>query len=518
MRALLPLALLAAAPAAAQAPHLEQRGEATQLIVDGKPFLILGGELGNSSASNREWLRPRWAKLRAMHLNTVLAPVSWELIEPVEGQFDFSSLDWLLEDARANGMHLVLLWFGAWKNSMSTYVPGWVKRDTTRFPRVAGPDGKSQEILSAFGAETLAADKKVFAALMAHLHKVDARGTVLMVQVENEIGMLPTAREPGPAIDAAFAEPAPEALLDQLPRAPSRVRWGELFPGGGEEAFQAWAYARYVEAVAAAGKAADPLPMYVNGAQARPGVKPGGYPSGGPLAHLMRVWRKGAPSLDFLAPDIYFPNFAEIAGGYAQPDNPLFVPEANNAGDPRAGANAMLVFGKHKGIGFSPFSIETIGDAAAERLTGLYATLDQLTPTILEAQEKGWIAGFGAPVAFDGTVDESVQTASFGGYRFTATFIDPWTLRDKQQIAEHGALLIWLGGEDFLVAGSGVTFTVEPEDGKGRAGLDRVEEGGFAGGRWVAGRRFNGDQTHQGRHVRLPPGEFGIQRVRLYRY
>ncbi|MDF7774921.1 DUF5597 domain-containing protein [Sphingomonas sp. AOB5] len=496
IRWLFSLMLLAATPAFAQIPQVAQRGEVRQLIVDGKPFLILGGELGNSSSSNRAYMARHWAKLRAMRLNTVLAPVSWELIEPVEGQFDFSSVNWLIEDARASDMRLVILWFGTWKNSMSSYVPAWVKRDTKRFPRTTDAEGRSQEILSALSPAVRDADARAFAALMAHLRKVDGeRHTVIMVQVENEIGFLPTAREHGAVADAAYAK-----------------------AGGDEERFTALSYARFVEVVAGAGKRAYPLPMFVNGAQGRPGKKPGEYPSGGPLAHLMAEWRKGAPSIDFIAPDIYFPNFAGIVAGYVTPQNPLFVPEANNAGDPRAAANAMLVIGKHGGMGFSPFSIENISDAGAERLGGLYALLESMAPVILTAQSEGRIAGFAPPVTFDGVVDEAPQSVTIGGYRLTVSFVDPWTAKDKQQPSEHGGMVIWLGGEEFLVAGRGVTLTVEPADGKGRAGLDAVDEGRFEGGKWIAGRRLNGDETHQGRHVRLPPGQFGVQKVRLYRY
>jgi beta-galactosidase GanA len=387
-----------------------------------------------------------------------------------------------------------------------------VKRDRKRFPYAIAADDRPQEILSVFGAATRDADARAFAALMAHLREVDGkRGTVILVQVENEIGFLPDAREHGPEAEAAFARPAPNASLENPPRSLSRAPWTS------EEAFTAWHYARYVEAVAAAGKAAYPLPMFVNGAQGRPGRKPGEYPSGGPLPHLMDVWRRGTHSIDFFAPDIYFPSFAAIAEGYARPDNPLFVPEANNAGDSRAAANAMLVIGRHRGIGFSPFSIENAG-AGGEALAGLYAMLGSMAPQILAAQSEGRITGFAVPVSFEGVVDEKPQGMTFGDYRFTAGFVDPWTAKDRQQPAEHGALLIWLGGEDYLIAGSGVTFTVEPADGKGRAGFDRVEEGGFVSGKWRAGRRLNGDQTHQGRHVRLPPGAFGIQKLRLYRY
>src|SRR5690606_18979845 len=278
------LALLFAVPAGAQTdpPHLEQRGHATQLIVDGEPFLILGGELGNSEASSREAMRAHWPKLQAMNLNTVLAPVYWELVEPAEGRFDFSTVDALLEDAGAHDMRLVLLWFGTWKNSMSSYVPAWLKRDTARFPRTTGADGRAQEIISAFSDKARDADARAFAALMRHLREMDgAQHTVIMVQVENEVGFLPFAKEGGNGPDLAADERA-----------------------------MASAYARYVEAVAAAGKREYPLPMFVNGAQGRPGVAPGDYPSGGPLAHLAKPWREEAPSIDFLAPDIYFPNFA----------------------------------------------------------------------------------------------------------------------------------------------------------------------------------------------------------------
>jgi beta-galactosidase GanA len=313
--------------------------------------------------------------------------------------------------------------------------------------------------------------------------------------VENEIGFLPTAREHGVAADAAARGVSGDAA---------------------EEAFSAAAYARYVEAVAAAGKREYPLPMYVNGAQGRPGKRPGpDYPSGGPLAHLTPIWKRYAPSIDFLAPDIYFPNFAEIADRYARP---LFVPEANRTTDPRAPANAMRIIGRDNSIGFSPFAIEDADAAGAARLGEAYALLGDLAPLILKAQSEGRIMGFAPPVSFEGVMDEAPQHVSLGGYRVAVSFVDPWTPRDKQEPSEHGGMILWLGGEDFLVAGRGITVTVQAEDGVGKAGLDRVEEGRIVDGAFVAGRRLNGDQTHQGRHVRLDPGRFQVQRVRLYRY
>ena len=495
LRALALAVLLLAAPLAAETPHLEKRGHATQLVVDGKPFLILGGELGNSTASSREGMKAVWPKLQAMHLNTVLAPAYWELIEPREGQFDFASVDGLVEDARAHQMHLVLLWFGTWKNSMSSYVPSWVKRDTKRFPRATGADGRAQEIISASSSAARDADARAFAALMRHLREIDGdKHTVLMVQVENEVGFLPFAKEGGTGSDPAADERA-----------------------------MASAYAKYVEAVAATGKREYPLPMYVNGAQGRPGVNPGVYPSGGPLAHLAKEWRQGAPSLDFLAPDIYFPSFGEIADAYVTAGNPLFVPEANRPSDAHLVANALRSIGELDAIGFSPFAIEDADVSQSARISVLYGALGSIAPLVLQAQTEARIAGFANPVSSAGEADLTPLTATLGEAKFTATTIDPWTAGEAQDPASHGALLIWLGGEDYLLAGQGVTVTVEPADGPsrlegGRLGFDRVEEGRYENGQWLPGRRLNGDQTHQGRHVRLPPGEVSLQKFRLYRY
>jgi beta-galactosidase GanA len=117
-------------------PYLKKQGTATQLIVHEEPFLVLGGELGNSSASDPAYMETIWPKVVAFNMNTVLAPVYWELLEPEEGQFDFTLVDSLIHGARRYGVSLVLLWFGAWKNSMSCYAPLWVKRDLDRFPRM----------------------------------------------------------------------------------------------------------------------------------------------------------------------------------------------------------------------------------------------------------------------------------------------------------------------------------------------------------------------------------------------
>jgi beta-galactosidase GanA len=533
------IAAIVAIPAFGQVPHLRKQGDATQLIIDGKPFLILGGELGNSTASSLEYLEPHWPRLVQLNLNTVLATVSWELIEPVEGQFDFASVDGLIRGARAHNLRLVLLWFGSWKNSMSSYVPAWVKRNQERFPRAQLPNGDGVEILSPLSASNRDADARAFKALMAHLKAVDGtRNTVIMVQVENEVGMLPVAREHGAEANRQFAAPVPQELVDYLVRnratlipslrqqwerygAKTSGNWQTLFGGGPatDEIFTAWSLARFVEAVTAAGKSAYPLPMFVNAALNRPGRLPGEYPSGGPLPHLVDIWKAAAPSVDFLSPDIYFPNFGELIAKYDLSGNPLFIPEANRAGQPEAGANAFYAIGQHKAMGFSPFSIESIPDPAKDPLSGAYAVLRELAPTILANQGLGRMVGMRPPVSFEGVVNDTTQTVTLGDYRFTVMFIDQWTPKEEQQTAAHGGMIIQTGPEEYLVAGRGfaLEFAALGPD-THIAGIDSAWEGRFVNGRWQPGRLLNGDETHQGRRVKMPLDRFSIQRLKLYRY
>ncbi|MGD0815471.1 MAG: DUF5597 domain-containing protein [Verrucomicrobiota bacterium] len=519
-------------------PYIDRQGTASRLVVDGKPFLVLGGELHNSSSSSLDYMKPIWPRLARLNLNTVLAPVSWELTEPEEGRFDFKLADGLIHEARANNLRLVFLWFGSWKNSMSCYAPAWVKTDQRRFPRSQKSDGAGIEILSPFNETNWKTDARAFTALMRHIRHVDKKHTVIMVQVENEIGMIPEARDHSAAANQAFAQAAPKALMDYLQAHKDTLipefrevwekagfktsgTWEEVFgPGiGTEEIFTAWWFARYTDQVAASGKAEYPLLMYVNAALIRPNSKPGQYPSGGPLPHLLDVWRAGAPRIDFLSPDIYFPNFAEWCGKYHRSGNPLFIPEAI-----RDTANPFYAFGQCDAMGFSPFAIDDppplpgTNELSTQRpdFGRCYDVLSQLAPVILENQGKGTMAGV--------LLDETNQTQKVHLGNFTLNVSHDYTWGGSRNPRpspwpRFGGLIISLGQDEYLVAGSGliVTFTSDsPADPV--AGIASIDEGSFVNGHWVAGRRLNGDEDHQGRHLRLVPDRFGIQHIKLYRY
>jgi beta-galactosidase GanA len=525
-------------------PRLERTGAATQLIVDGKPFVIRGGELGNSSAE-RSYLSRYWPKLQALGLNAVVAPVYWDVVEPAEGEFDWTTVDELVEDARAHDMRLVLLWFGSWKNSMSSYVPGWVKTDVERFPRSRGSRGEAMEILTPFSDANRDADARAFAALMGHLRESDDRHTVVLVQVENEIGMIPEARDHTPEAERAFAGAVPAALMDYLQQhretlAPellaqwataggrSEGTWTDVFGDGPatDELFMAWSFARYVHLVTAAGKAELDLPMYTNAALIRPGMMPGQYPSAGPLPHLIDVWRAGAPALDFISPDIYFPNFIEWADKYVRSGNPLFIPEALRNID--AAANALYAYGAHSAIGFAPFGIESVEGHAEAMLAACYDVVGQLTPLITEHAGDGSMTGLLPPAESQ----RAPYRVGLGGLLLEVTYerVAAPSLADGviNEAGDRtsdltrlpaGAIVIHTGPDEFVFGGIGVTATFRTTQAGGETiGILSCEEGRYEDGVWQHLRWLNGDQTHQGRHLRLEPGRFAIQRVKLYRY
>ena len=498
-------------------PRLHKQGTTTQLLVDGKPFVILGGELHNSSASSLAYMEPIWPKMVALNLNTVLAVVSWELLEPEEGKFDFALVDGLLDGARKHNLRLVLLWFGSWKNGVSSYVPGWVKRDVSRFPRMQPRAGENVEVLTPLSDANCQADARAFAALMRHLKKADGtRHTVLMMQVENEVGLLGASRDHSPAAEAAFAKEVPVELRryfqdhkdDLIPEFQryweaagfkTTGTWTEVFGEGADEAFMAWNMAGYLGKIAAAGKAEYALPMYANAWLVQnEGQKAGQYPSGGPVSKVLDIWRAAAPAIDFLAPDIYLPDFKAVCAGYTRSGNPLFIPESS-AGPERA----FYAIGQHEAIGFCPFAIDSL--PPDHPLKDSYQLLAELMPVIIENQGADRMRGLLQYKEDDEQVD-------LAGYRLEVSY-------RKDANSKGYGLVIATAQDEFLVAGSGVGIHFAARTpGPRHTRILSVDEGRFKDGKWIPGRRMNGDEDAGGWRLQLPGGPPSIQRIKLYRH
>lgn len=503
--------------------------------------LILGGELGNSSASSKEDIEKIFPKLKSMGLNTVLMPVYWELIEPQEGKFDFSLIDYALDTAEAVDLDVVLLWFGAWKNSMSCYAPAWVKIDTKRFPRSYTHEGKPLEILSAFSINVLKADQTAFVSVLKHLKGSNRLNRVKMIQIENEIGMLESARDHSALADAAYSKGVPATLSKVLGVTPG-TNWSRLseFQDYADEMFMAWYYATYVENLANNARNILPkIPLYVNAALDSRGRHPGQYPSAGPLSRLSKIWKTGAPSVDFISPDIYDSPFAPWFAQYDFSNNPLFIPEIRLSED--SGVHALYAIGEHSAIGFSPFSIENASEKVAEKLMNAYNLIDKLEPFIKKHQHYGLL--------FESSNQKESKIVREGDIKtISSHFLTlPWDPRssDGSRWPDGGGIVIKLSELDYLIAGLGIvvkweTFEetgsvarlgedgfVESGDdnqstswqGKGRVGIlscDEVEI--LPEGKMKTIRRLNGDETHQGRHVRIGIDEFKALHVKLYKY
>ena len=549
-------------------PRLERRGNSTaRIVANDKPMLMIGGELGNSSASTPEDVKRTFSHVHKMGLNTVLVPLSWELIEPHEGTFDMSSLDVILTEARCNELKVVLLWFGAWKNSMSCYAPEWFKRDVKRFPRAHTPEGKPVEEASSLSRNVLEADKRAFCRIMQYLRDHDAQEqTVVMVQVENEIGMIEVPRDYSADATCMYQSVVPKQLTDYIKKhqkslhpylkaklqsqAKADANWLQLFGDDiyTEEIFQTWTYATYVEQIAKAGREIYNLPMYVNVALNSRDRQPGQYPSGGPLAHLVDLWHCGAPSIDVLGVDIYDKGIKSWLSKYHLPNNPLFVPEIRL--EDKDAMYALYAFGHHGAMGFCPFSIEdypltmatnandwkqmdlsqddqlnafSSAGSSLSPLVASYQLLRQAEPLILERQGTKDMDA----VLLDNEQREA-DIVTPDGIRLTVkhSYTLGWEPGAKDaEWPETACMILRLGKEDYLVIGSGVVVTFSPaessttwQEGDKRIGLAKCEEVTIIDGKQHVVRHLNGDQTHQGRHVRIPVGMFQIQHFKLYRY
>jgi beta-galactosidase GanA len=519
-------------------PQLVKHGNVVQLYVDGKPFLIIGGELRNSTSSSLKSMKPIWQLVTDLNFNTLLTPLSWDLIEPEEGRFDFSLVDGLIQGARQNNMRLVFLWLASWKNGMSSYMPLWVKENYKKYPRVKVQKDSTVEVLSTFSAVNAEADAKAFSALMKHIRKVDGvKHTVLMMQIENEVGILGDSRDRSEIANAAFNAPATKELIEYLVINKEELvpelkalwgknnfktsgNWEEIFGKGEQcdEIFMAWYYSRYVNTVAVAGKKEYPIPMYANAWLDQEGCpKPGWYPSGGPLAHVLDIWIPGAPAVDLLAPDIYVPDYENRCKKFTQRRNPLFIPEMNS--EDEGARNVFVAIGSYNAIGVSPFGIDRLGKMSfgpeqtkgpkETSLSKSYNILKQISPHILEKQVAAEIAGF--------VVNEKnpVKTYDLGGYKVEVSLDEIFGRKAK---LGYG-IVMTDGLNEFIGAGSGfrVRFFSKTKSTE-VIGIGNVNEGIFSNGIWVPGRRLNGDENDQGRAWRFNPRDLSIEKCTVYKY
>lgn len=529
LAALTALTLVARCSAQSPMPSIVDNQGRHTLLVDGKPFFILGGQAHNSSA----WptlLSQVWTAVDHMHANTLEIPVYWEQLEPQEGKFDFSLVDTVLTQARTHQTRLVLLWFATWKNGSDHYMPAWMKLQATKYPNCIGVKGDPIDSPSPIAEATLEADEKAFTAFMRYLKKADPSHTVIMVQVENEPGAWGTVRDYSPAAQRLFEKPVPAELLQPEvlkalghpgpavgvrhfgdgtghPMGPDGApgaagSWSKVFGADADEYFQAWYVARFIGEVAAAGKAEYPLPLYVNVALRDPLTHPtaNSYESGGATDNVIPIYKIAAPAIDLVAPDIYLPEddkCLKVIDLYTRPDNALLVPEAALTGAKVKYLYSVLARG---GIGFSPFGIDDNGGESPNALDSCtafgneYALLKPLLPQLARWAAEGKISALLEP---DDHVD---QTVELDGWQARAIFgTGRGDHRHGNKNSTGKLLIIQQDRNTFLVTGTLARITFKPKETDKKAWQYlRVEEGTYANGIFTPGRILNGDETDWG--------------------
>lgn len=350
----------------------------------GKPFYSIGIQSHNSSSYMPEQLRETFHAAQLLEVNTVAVPVPWERYEPEEGCFDDAFISRILSLAREYQLHLVLLWFGTWKNGTMEYTPEWVKQDTTRFPRVELKGGRKVLNLSPHCPANLEADRKAFVRMMQTLKKLDSEEqTVIAVQIQNEAGYLSgTRRDFSVWGEAAFGAEVPELLLDWCELHPEcalaqhrkqpRGSWTAVFGGDGAEYLTAYAIAEYIEQMALAAKQIYPIFLYTNAwITIGRGIAGLDWPSGTCAPQNLDIYYAVCEHLDTLAPDIYIPEltgYLQMLQDYNRPDlsRALYIPESA-----RTIYNSGVMFEAvgAGAIGFHVFGGESLLTDAQDALT-----------------------------------------------------------------------------------------------------------------------------------------------------
>jgi len=481
---------------AVDAPRFVHANGRSALLVEGKPYLILGAQMNNSS----EWpstLPNVWTTIANVHANTLGAPVYWEQLEAQPGSFDFTNVDQLIHEARQHHVHLILLWFGASKNGQMHYAPQWVKTNPAKYPRLMNSRGQLLDILDPNAPANLAADKHAFATLMRHLGKIDGQEhTILMMQVENEAGSYYADRDYTPRGEKLFSEQVPDVLLSALHK--QAGNWHDVFGAVDNETFALWSEARYINSIAEAGKAEFDIPMCINIAAII-------YSTGQAVDRALNVWKAAAPSIDTVGTDLYdsfSPLYQEMLHAYGRPDNPLWIAETST--DDSYAKFFFYALGDGA-IGFSPFGIDHPGftiprehDSAAHAEN--YALVAPMTRDLARLNFEGKLK-----TAVE-EPDHAQQEIDFGDWQATVSFGYPQADRQRPPGTPdaHGRVLIArLGPNEFLVTGidARVIFHLPgrpapPDHHIGN--LLQAEQGQYINGVWKPLRIWNGDETQRG--------------------
>lgn len=489
-------------------PRIENLNNIYTLFVHNNPFIALGGEIHNSSASNVKYLDEMiWPNLKDLNLNTVLVPIYWECIEEIEGIYDFSLIDSLVKKARENNIHLILLWFGLWKNSESMYVPGWMKRDSKKYFRSKKKNGDSLNTISPFCSAAVEKDATAFKNIMRHIRNIDSEeNTIIMMQVENEIGLLGTDRDYCDEANDIFNSAVPEIISKHFN---IDGTWSECFGEDAAESLMAYGFSKAVEYITSAGKSEYDIPYYTNAWLKQFPWYAGSYPSGGPVVEMHKIWKLVAPSLVALAPDIYVPYVPQVLEEYSYKGNPLIVPEVRK--DAITASYALYAVAHCNALCYSLFAVEEYSmdptkiskppmdvmmalniDPSAFDIEGckpyisrVYSLITEASPLFMQYRGTEHLKSFVKKSEYDNGV-----LLKFSKYNIKVTYAH------RQKYKPLGAgMIIEISDDCFYIIGMMCTIEImEKPSENAKAEIIKLEEGDFSKGTWIPKRILNGDE------------------------
>lgn len=518
----------------------------------GEPVFLTGLQCHNSS-SGTEMIERTIKAIRLHGGNLLEAPVYWCEVEKEKDCYDFQMVAELVDKAREAGLYLIPLWFGFSKNGLLTYAPEYVKKDCAVYKRARNSAGLPVESLSPHCRETLERDKKAFVKVMEFLAEYDKEGTVIAVQVENEVGLVHTDRDYGKQANREFEAPVPEYLRNvqiadcgtaendwEIDEEPS---WLQLFGRHANEAFTAWKFGQYIQEMTEAAKEKFDISYIMNvsieiNEYEEPGLC---YVSGGPVSRVLDIWRKTAPAIRLYGPDIYLAaerDYRKACAAYTRENNPLFIPESLNGGV-GAALNMLLAVADYDAIGVCCFGAESGIEnetllPETEQVALSMRTIASLEPLLLKYHKTGRIH------AVTQAEFASWQYVKTEEYHIVARFLsnDPkpqhyFGSRINVNAPEYAhymrergrCLIVDCGDGEFFVSGAGVclSFVRRPEaDDKmpyahlasamsGQLNFLSIEEGHFEGKTWICEYKRNGDEANYQLYVH--PGQ--VVRVRL---
>lgn len=492
----------------AQIPAIKSDNGIPTLYVKGEPFFAFSGEVHNSSASSLTYMAENvWPYVQGLNLNSLIVPIYWELIEPEKDAFNFTLLDGLITQAREQHMHLIFLWFGLWKNAESMYVPSWMKQDTKTYFRAEKVNGEKLNTISPLCRAAIDRDANAFRHVMAHIKAVDENeSTVIMMQVENEVGLLGTACDYCPAARAAFESEIPLSLAQHKGTSDS---WKQAFKEDAEEIFMAYHFASAIEQITASGQSEYPLPCYANAWLKQYPWYPGSYPSGGPVKNVHWVWKLAAPSLFTLAPDIYVPYVSEIMDTYGYEGNPLLIPEVRK--DAITASYALYAFTHHHAIGYAPFGVEELGlppesvfapprevieslkmdplsfdmRGSKEALSAVYELVAQMKPLMLKHRGSKHMKSF----------LRKTDTDQGAFLRFEQLDAEVFYFPKVEACPVASGVIFELAPNKFLIAGMMAQVTFHPKAGENvKVEYLKKEAGFYKNNQWHCTQPLNGDE------------------------